>query len=95
MVVVVGHVARGRRGVLWGVHVRDGEEGAVVWWWRLGERDRAQAGACSPWNAQTEGGPPCAIAEAGGCEGSSSSARGGEGNPGLTAAHLVGFTDRD
>jgi hypothetical protein len=52
-------------------------------------RDRAQAGACSPWNAQTEGGSPCAVAEECGCEGSSSSARGGKENPGLTAAHLV------
>lgn len=63
------------------------------------ERGKAQAGACSPWNAQTEGVSPCAVAEEGGCEGegrgrgSSSSARRGKENPGLTAAHLVSWSN--
>ena len=64
-----------------------GVEAKLGSWFEGG--DIAQADACSPWNAQTEGGSPCAVAEGSGCRGSSSSARGGKENPGLTAAHLV------
>ena len=93
-VKVLGHVAWRRRGVLGAVHGGDASlTGAdnvrcwwCVWWWG---GIRAQADACSPWNAQTEGGSPCAVAEGSGCRGSSSSARGGKENPGLTTAHLV------
>ena len=53
------------------------------------EEDRAQAGACSPLNVQTERVSLCAVVAGEGERWVGSSGGRGEGNPGLSAAHLV------